>query len=59
MSELPVWASDKFLTKTLVGLMGNGQSIAVCKTCWSMVDIADVKMHDKWHQGETYIDPEK
>ena len=54
--NLPSWAESKFsLKKSSSG----DDTFAVCSVCWSMVDVGDVKMHDKWHQGETYIDPEK
>lgn len=55
MTSIPSWAIGKFeIRKSSSG----DDDFAVCSTCWAMVDINDVKMHDKWHQGETYIDPE-
>lgn len=53
--SIPDWAKEKFFVKNST----SGDDVfAVCATCWSMVDAADVKLHDKWHQGENYIDPE-
>lgn len=55
MTSIPNWAIGKFeIRKSSSG----DDDFSVCSTCWAMVDINDVKMHDKWHQGETYIDPE-
>lgn len=55
MSDLPSWAVDKFEQRLT---LDNGNKMFACTTCRSIVHISDIKWHDKWHQGETYIDPE-
>lgn len=56
MSDLPAWAEDKFEPRLA---LDNGNKMFACHTCRALVHISDVKWHDKWHQGENYIDPEK
>jgi len=55
MSDLPAWAEAKFEARMA---LDNGNKLFSCHTCRSLVHISDVKWHDKWHQGENYIDPE-
>lgn len=50
MADLPKWAEEKFKAYK--------DDVVSCCTCWALVDIAEVKWHDKWHQGENYKDPE-
>ena len=56
MSDLPAWAVDKCEERIS---LDNGNKLLSCITCRSLVHISDVKWHDKWHQGETYTDPEE
>jgi len=51
--SLPAWTEGKFALRA-----NSTDEVAVCLICWALVSSSDVKMHDKWHQGETYIDPE-